>query len=60
MARESIDWSRLDRHLRRMARTKMSVKRQARELKISPRSITARRAFLGLSRPARQQENSHV
>jgi hypothetical protein len=48
MPREAIDWARLDRDIRHMARCGFSIKRQARKLALSERSIKKRRAELGL------------
>ncbi|MFT9359553.1 hypothetical protein [Acetobacter okinawensis] len=58
MARAAIDWTRLDPDLRRMARCGFSIKRQARKLNLSERSIKKRRAELGLIKKSVAQEST--
>lgn len=50
MAREALNWRRIDPELRRFARCGLSIKRQAAKLQISIPTIKKRRAFLGLVR----------
>lgn len=58
MARAAIDWKRLDPDLRHMARCGFSIKRQARKLNLSERSIKKRRSELGLIKKTVAQESS--
>jgi DNA-binding NarL/FixJ family response regulator len=58
MARAAIDWTRLDPDLRRMARCGFSIKRQARKLNLSERSIKKRRSALGLTKKPVVRENT--
>lgn len=58
MARTAIDWTRLDPDLRRMDRCGFSIKRQARKLNLSERSIKKRRSELGLIKKTVAQERT--